>query len=49
MTIFLPETPSFLLSKGDIDGYKKSIALMTGQKGDVNDLNITDVSEWKLM
>jgi len=22
---------------------------MTGQKGDVNDLNITDVSEWKLM
>ena len=45
----LPETPSFLLSKGDIDGYKKSIAQMTGKKGDVNDLNISDVSEWKLM
>jgi hypothetical protein len=30
MIVFLPETPSFLLMKGDIKGYRLSLAKVTG-------------------
>lgn len=30
LAFFLPETPSFLLMKGDVAGFKKSIEMMTG-------------------
>jgi hypothetical protein len=32
MTFLLPETPCFLLMRGDIEGYQRSLAKVTGQK-----------------
>lgn len=30
MTIVMPETPSFLLAKGDVEGYQASLSFITG-------------------
>lgn len=49
MTILLPETPCFLLMRGDIEGYQRSLAKVTGRKAEsVDDLDISNITEWRL-
>jgi hypothetical protein len=48
LKFFLPETPAYLLTSGNIPGYYKSIKTVTGQKLElVEALNISNITEWR--
>jgi len=49
MAVLLPETPCFLLMRGDIEGYRKSLAKVTGQSPkNIKDLDISNITEWRI-
>jgi hypothetical protein len=48
LQFYLPETPAYLLTSGNIAGYYKSINTVTGQKLElVEALNISNITEWR--
>lgn len=49
MAVLLPETPCFLLMRGDIEGYQKSLAKVTGQSPmNIKDLDLSNITEWRI-
>jgi len=50
MNFLLPETPQFLLVRGKVDAYQLSIARLTNQSKEKNQLNALDISnltDWR--